>query len=158
MDPQLRHTLSADVESDELAVRRLYEDMGDAVRRQDLHAILAPYAENAVIYDVRDALQIDKEGLRANWQQCFDGADQFGIEFGDITVNVSGNLAVAYALIHAMGKTNDGEKIDIWMRNSTALRKTLGKWQIIHDHISAPGKFETGRIMQDLKPPHEMKH
>lgn len=158
MNTQISHSLSAEGPGDERLIRRLLEDMSDAVRRQDLHAILAPYADDAVIFDCREALQTDKDGLRAGWKECFEASDHFNLEFRDLRVRVSGDIAFAYALMHSLGKDKFGSQVDLWMRYSTALRKDLGKWQIVHEHISVPGNFENGKMLQNLKPQHDLRH
>jgi ketosteroid isomerase-like protein len=50
------------------------------------------------------------------------------------------------------GTLNGGEKSDIWMRATSGLRKMGGRWYIVHDHISVPADFATGKAVLDLKP------
>jgi len=45
-----------------------------------------------------------------------------------------------------------GQKTDVWLRATSGVRKVDGKWLIVHDHISVPADFETGKALLELKP------
>jgi uncharacterized protein (TIGR02246 family) len=133
-------------------IRHIIDRLVKAVQSRDIEAILATYAPDAVIYDVRDSLEYGKEGLRKSWKECFDSSKSFNIEVSEPTISVDGNLAFSHCLSHATGKTTDGQPIDIWMRATDCYRKVNGKWLVVHEHVSVPGDFESGRILQDLRP------
>lgn len=126
--------------------------LATAVQLRDIEGILAAYAENAVIFDVRDTLESGKDGLRRSWQECFEGSRDFKIEVHEPTIHVEGNLAFSHCLSHATGKTMDGQDIDVWMRATDCYQKKNGKWLVVHEHVSVPGDFESGKILQNLKP------
>ena len=65
---------------------------------------------------------------------------------------MDGDLAFSHCLSHATGKTMDGRDIDVWMRATDCYQKMNGKWMIVHEHVSVPGDFESGKILQNLKP------
>ena len=117
-------------------IRHIMDRLSKAVQSRDIEGILATYAEDATVFDVRDSLQYGKDSLRSSWEECFASSKEFKIEI----------------LSHAMGKTTDGQDIDIWMRATDCFRKAGGKWLIVHEHVSVPGDFVSGKILQNLKP------
>lgn len=87
----------------------------------------------------------------AQWFQTWRGG--IGLEFSDLTIARSGDLAVAYGLGHMTGTKTDGTVIDLWTRYSIALRRGSDGWKIAHLHTSVPfymdGSFKAA---VDLKP------
>lgn len=137
---------------EENQIRHLMQSLFDAIRLRDVNGVLSCYDDDVVAYDVRDALQIDKAKLRKSWQECFDTSTEFSVEALDLQIQVDQNFATAFGLMHARGVTIEGEKIDVWMRFTSILHKVDEKWAIVHEHMSVPGDFTTGKILQDLKP------
>ena len=46
-----------------------------------------------------------------------------------------------------------GEDQDLWYRSTVCLRKTEGRWRIVHDHTSVPFYIDGSyRAAVDLKP------
>lgn len=151
--PQLNTVKLTQAKSlEENQIRTLMQNLFDAIRLRDIHGILSCYDEDVVVYDLRDALQINKANLRKSWQECFDTSTEFTVEALDLHVDVDQNFAHAYGLTHAQGVTTEGEKIDTWMRSTSIFRKLDGKWVIAHEHVSLPGDFMTGEILQGLQP------
>lgn len=137
---------------EENQIRQLMQNLFDAIRLKDMNGILSCYDDDVVAYDVRDALQTDKANLRKSWQECFDTCIEFTVEALDLQIKTDQTFATAFGLVHAQGVTTEGEDIDVWMRSTSILHKIDGKWIIIHEHMSVPGDFASGKILQDLKP------
>lgn len=137
---------------DEKQIRQNLQSLFNSVRLRDVREILSHYEEEAVIFDVRDALQIDKKELREQWIECFETSTEFSLEGLDLQVTTDQNCAYAYGLLRSKGIGKEGEEIDLWMRSTHIFRKFEEKWLIVHEHISDPGDFTTGIILQDLKP------
>ena len=137
---------------EENQIRQLMQSLFDAVRLRDVSGILSCYDDDVVAYDARDALKIDKAILGEQWQECFDTSSEFATEALDLNINVDLNIATAFGLLHSQGVTTEDEKVDVWMRFTSILRKIDGRWLIAHEHLSIPGNFTTGKILQELKP------
>jgi uncharacterized protein (TIGR02246 family) len=137
---------------DELEIRNLGNAFAEAVRSRDTEAILSFYSPDAVIYDVNDSLQYDREGIRKIWDSCFANTRRFEVKPHDVTVRVEGSLAYTFGLSHATGENLQGGKIDLWVRATECYRKEQGRWLVVHDHVSVPGNFATGELLTDLKP------
>ena len=57
-----------------------------------------------------------------------------------------------HSLNRISGALKDGTKVDQWVRWTAGLRKVDGSWLIVHDHVSVPTDFATGKSMLDLEP------
>jgi ketosteroid isomerase-like protein len=61
-------------------------------------------------------------------------------------------VAFARGLERLSGTLKGGHKVDMWVRFTECYRKTKGHWLAIHDHVSVPADFDTGKAVMDLKP------
>lgn len=155
MSLQARESMQQDARfetSDELEIQQLIDRVIDGIQRRDVGEILAAYAPDAVIFDVRDSLRYGKKELEKSWEECFRTSETFSTETRDVEIKVEGDVAFSYFLSHATGTTRNNDKIDVWMRMTTCYGKIDGKWLVIHEHASVPGDFTTGKILMDLKP------
>jgi ketosteroid isomerase-like protein len=50
------------------------------------------------------------------------------------------------------GRRADGERVLSWLRVSFGLRRTDGRWRLVHQHVSAPFDMDSGAAMLDLEP------
>ena len=74
------------------------------------------------------------------------------VEFRDVQVFSSGNVGFIHALEKISGKMKNGQQTDMWVRATSGVIKLNGKWLIVHDHISVPADFDSGKAVLDLKP------
>ena len=70
-----------------------------------------------------------------------------------MAITAGNDIAFATSLVHMTGRKTDGEKPDLWFRQTIGLIKQDGTWKIAHEHASVPfymdGSF---RAAVDLKP------
>lgn len=137
---------------DESQIRQLLEQVSEAAKNGDIDSILSAYAEDAIIYDTRDNLEIDKDELRTSWIECFETSENFQYKIQDLHIKIEKNVAFSFCLIHTTGEAKDGQMIDTWLRLTTAFVKKYNKWSIIHEHCSVPGDFSTGKLLTNLLP------
>jgi ketosteroid isomerase-like protein len=84
------------------------------------------------------------------WLAGWDGPIQ--IDVRDVNLIVGGDMAFASALNRMRGRQS-GEGQDLWYRTTMCLRKTDGRWRIVHDHSSVPFYMDGSyRAAVDLKP------
>jgi hypothetical protein len=92
----------------------------------------------------------DVKNLNA-WFATWQGP--IGSEARDLRIAVSGDTAFSHGLSRMTGSKTDGEKVDLWFRETLCFRKIDGHWKIAHEHTSVPfymdGSF---RAAIDLKP------
>jgi PhnB protein len=140
-------------EAGEAQVRRVIEDWSAAFRARDLERLWSHYAPEIRSFDLAPPLEHRSE-LRDELAAGFATWDgPLGFELRDLAVSASGDLAFAYGLARLRGKRSDGESTDLWYRVTVCLRRTAGRWKIVHEHASVPfymdGSFKAA---VDLEP------
>ncbi|GAA3522785.1 hypothetical protein GCM10022393_41790 [Aquimarina addita] len=116
--------------------------------------IMKYYTADILSYDLMAPIQFEGESMwRDNWVNffnTFEGSIQ--LTFEDLTVFQSGDLATIRGLTRLQGETATGQNIDMWTRETNVMRKINGEWLIVHDHVSVPMDFVTGKALINLKP------
>jgi len=145
---------SRDSNSDEAAIHRWVDRWAKAFRAHDLDGIMALYAPEVVAYDVVPPLQFSgREAYRKDYSEFlaqYDGP--IDLEIRELRILVDGNLAYAAGLERIGGVLKDGQRSDVWVRFTSIFRRRGGRWLDIHDHVSVPADFGTGKAVLDLKP------
>ena len=137
-------------------IRALWDRWAKAFEARDLEGIMALYApgDAVVAYDVVPPLQYKgKDAYRKDYQEFlaqYDGPVH--VEYRDMRIVSSGDVGFIHALERFTGKMKNGQSVDFWLRATSGLRKINGKWLIVHDHVSVPVDFDTGKALLDQKP------
>jgi len=74
------------------------------------------------------------------------------VEFRDLNIVAGDRVAFCRGLERLSGTMKNGQKFDAWVRVTECYRKTKGQWRAIHDHVSVPVDFDSGKALLDLKP------
>jgi uncharacterized protein (TIGR02246 family) len=141
---------------DDAEIRAVYDSWAKAFEAHDIEGIMAIYAHGdaLIAYDIEPPLQY--KGTEAYRKDYLELLSQYEgpvhVEYRDMRVLSSGNLGVIHALEHFTGKLKSGQTSDLWLRVTSALQKSHGKWLIVHDHVSVPVDFASGKAELDLKP------
>ena len=144
------------VNKDEAQIKALLDRWAKAFEARDINGIMSNYApgDAVVAYDVVPPLQYKgKEAYRKDYLEFlgqYDGPIQ--VEYRDMRVLSGGDVAFVHALERFTGKLKNGQQSDLWLRYTGGLRKVNGTWLIVHDHVSVPADFESGKAAFDLKP------
>ena len=124
--------------SPENEVRAVIEARARAVSAADRAAILTHHADDLLMFD----FQATVHGLTAydkTWDFFFtDPRGPISFAPRDIAVSAGDDVAFASCMVHCEG-TSAGP-VDLCL--TTGLRKTDGKWVIVHEHHSVPTKEE----------------
>lgn len=141
----------ASAESD---VRALLDGQVAAVRVKDLDRLMSFYSPDVVYFDVVAPLQfVGSAALRDRFTRWFDGFDgAIDMEFRDVNISASGDIAVAHWFSRARGTLKDGREIGSWVRATNCAQRSDHGWLITHEHISAPVDLASGRAAMDLVP------
>lgn len=138
--------------TDRAEIEALLERLAKAHLDRDADAIVDAYAPDAVIYDLAPPLGrrgMNRGGVGA-WLAGWEGPIR--IDARDVHLSIEGSVAFASAL-HRMRGRQGGENEDIWYRATTCLRKSRGRWHIVHEHTSVPFYMDGSyRAAVDLKP------
>jgi uncharacterized protein (TIGR02246 family) len=146
----------AQAANDEAEIRQLLDRWGKAFRAKDLNGVMSVYATgNALVaYDIVPPLQcVGAEAYRKNYEEFFAQYNgPLDYEIRDLKIIAGDGVAFLHCVERLSGTLKSGQKSEVWIRATSGLRKINGKWLIVHDHISAPVDFETGKAVLDLKP------
>lgn len=139
---------------DEAAIRIIIEAIAKAHHDKDAAAIAAPYAADAVLYDLAPPLRHlghDLQDVQA-WLDTWDGPIEH--EARDFSFTIVSDLALGQGYFRMAGLKKGPEgRISFWMRATVALRRHGDCWRIIHEHTSVPFYMDGSlRPAFDLEP------
>lgn len=135
--------------SDEAEIRRLIAKWSAALEKKDVDGLLADYAPDVLLYDLKPPYEIrGVEAFRKLWQDCLPFfPDAFASEHHGMTITVSGDIAFAHGLHHITPLAGDHPAGRTWMRVTACYRKTNGAWQVAHEHVSLPFDPRSGQAV-----------
>jgi ketosteroid isomerase-like protein len=125
--------------NDEMAIRAVIESVAKAHYDKNAAGVVAPYAKDAVIYELAPPLShmgMDVKQKQA-WMDGWEGAIER--EVRDLEITVTGDFAMVHGYYRLGGTPKSaGRPISFWMRATVALRREGNSWQIVHEHTSVP--------------------
>jgi ketosteroid isomerase-like protein len=134
-------------------VRKVIDACLDALRAKDARELVRHQATGFVHFSLAPPLQIigaDAKGLEA-WFATWRGP--IGYEIHDLTIGAGQDIAFCHSLNRMSGTKTDGEKVDLWFRQTLCFRKVGGAWKVTHEHESVPFYMDGSmRAAVDLKP------
>lgn len=137
-------------------IRNLLARWEEAFRAKDADAVMSVYAPGdlVVAFDIVPPLaKVGSKAYRQNYEEFFGMfTGPLRVELRDIRIVAADDVAFLHCLDRMSGTLQGGEDFDLWLRVTSGLRKIDGEWRIIHDHVSVPTNFETGRAALDLTP------
>ena len=147
-------TIEATKTHDEAQIRQLIADQQSAICAKDVDRIMAPYATDVIYFDCKPPFQTKgTDAFRRIWEECLPYFPaSFGIETRDLSVFVSGDLALAHWLFRFTGMEKDHPAMQTWLRNTVGYQRKQGRWQIVHGHCSVPFNPETSKAVFTLEP------
>lgn len=147
-------TMKTQSSRDEAEILAVLNGLAKAHHAKNGAAIAAPFASDAVIYDLSPPLShrgIDIREKQA-WLDSWDGPIE--IESRDFKFNVSGDSAFGHGYYRMSGNPKAaGRHVSFWMRATVCLQRTAGTWKIVHEHTSVPFYMDGSlRPAFDLEP------
>lgn len=137
-------------------IRELVERWAAAMRAKDTDTVVSFFDADNVMFVLDPPLQHKSadspgaEGLQ-KWFESWDGP--LGYEVTDLHVTTGEDVAFCHSLNHMTGKKVDGERVDLWFRETLCFKKTDGAWKIVHEHESVPFYMDgSRRAALDLRP------
>jgi ketosteroid isomerase-like protein len=118
-------------------VRAVHEQWSGLTATKDLDGLLEHIAPDIVSYEqtgprqyigIDDAREVCRRGLESS-----PGRIDFDIP--DLTVQVNGDLAVAWGLDQIIANGVESRS-----RATCVFERRNGQWQIVHQHLSIPGR------------------
>jgi ketosteroid isomerase-like protein len=135
-------------------IRALIEGVHRAHYNKDAAAIVAPYSEDAAVFDL--APPLSHRGMnqreKQSWLDTWDGPIKR--ESCDFKITVSGDFAFCHGYYRLGGAPKSaGRTIDFWTRATVCLARSACEWRIVHEHTSVPFYMDGSlRPAFDLKP------
>jgi ketosteroid isomerase-like protein len=146
--------LKSQASRDEIDIRALVETIDKAHHNKDAAAIVAPYAQDAVVCDLAPPLSHRGMDLQAKqaWLDSWEGPIER--ESRDFNITVSGDFAFCRGFYRLGGTPKAaGRPISFWMRATVCLHRDGGAWRIVHEHTSVPFYMDGSlRPAFDLQP------
>ncbi len=105
-------------------------------------------------FDVEPPLQhVGADAKLENWAKVFTRFEKVDYELRDLTVTVSGGLAVGHGFGRVSGTLPTGAAVaGVWVRATFVFRQLGDGWVIVHDQASVPVDLASGRGVTDLEP------
>ncbi len=140
--------------NDEAEIRRSIDHFAGAFRAKDVEGVMSVFAPDIVSYDIVPPLRAaGAEAFVKHWQEFFESyRTPLDVEFPDVSIAAGGDVAFSHCLHRVKGTTKTGRQTDWWLRWTACWRKRNGNWLIVHEQVSVPVDFESGRALMDLKP------
>jgi len=141
---------------DRADVKALEQRLVAALSAKDVDRIMACYApeESLVVFDVIPPRQyVGAKAFRKDTEDFlagFPGPVKF--ESSDLAITADGRLAFAHYILHVTGTDRAGKQDEYNLRVTDCLRKTKGKWLIVHEHLSVPVDVTSGKADLLSKP------
>jgi ketosteroid isomerase-like protein len=137
----LKHqsTSKGQTSKDEADIRALIESVHKAHHNKDAAAMVAPYAQDAVIFDLAPPLSHRGMNLQEKqaWLDTWEGP--IDRESRDLSITVSGGFACCHGFYRLSGTPKAaGRPVSFWMRATVCLLRDGGAWRIVHEHTSVP--------------------
>jgi PhnB protein len=146
-------TMASGKATAEAEIRALVDDLAEAIRAKDVGGVMSHCAPDIVTFDLAPPLisaTANATGLEA-WFATWRGP--LGYEVRDLKVTAGDDVAFCHSLNRLFGTSTDGEKADIWFRQTLCLHKIESKWRIAHQHESVPFYMDGSyRAAVDLEP------
>ena len=113
-----------------------------------------------VYFDIVPPLQyVGSAALRERFSHWFDGFEgSIGQDVHDLTIVMSGDVAVASMLIRASGTRKDGHEVGFWVRATSSFQRSDNGWLITHEHVSLPVDLGHQRGVELVQDPRRDVH
>ena len=124
----------------ETQIRQLIDDHTRAICTKNLDQIMAHYAPNIVLFDMKPPLALNGiDACRQMWETCLPCMPAIsGTEQRELRITISGDLALAHWISRFTGIEPDHPSAQMWLRLTAACQRNGDEWQIVHEHVSIP--------------------
>ncbi|HET6409105.1 MAG TPA: SgcJ/EcaC family oxidoreductase [Chthoniobacteraceae bacterium] len=131
----------------ESEIKGLIDEWRSAICARDLDRLMALYSPGVVFFDVVPPHRHDgTKAYRQTWENCLRFIPKpFVSEIHNLHISVDGVLAFAHCLQRLVDTESKEPATCNWVRVTLCLRKSDGKWRVLHEHVSVPFDPQTSR-------------
>jgi len=130
-------------------IQALEDRFAAAFNAKDLDGIMKVYepGPNLFVFDVippRDYAGWD--AYRKDWQDflgTFKGPIK--VTVSDLDIFADANMGYSHSIQHVTGTDTKDKAVDFAVRVTDVYQKIGGAWLIVHEHVSVPVNFDTGK-------------
>lgn len=129
------------------SVHQILKKIAQAYFDKDVESMMQLYVQDPDLVAIgagRDEWVKGPEDLRNGFNRDMTQAEEIKVDFEDVTVSSSGNVAWASAHM-AMNVMVDHEELTMFGRLSLVFEQRDSKWLITHLHFSVPNEQKEGR-------------
>lgn len=140
--------------NDEAAIRALQDRFAAAVNARDVDGIMKNYLpdKSLVVFDVVPREHLGADAYRKGWENFFARFKTVKLTILDLGITVDGNVGFGHSFMNTKGTDMQGNPVDRNVRVTAGYRKIEGNWLIVHEHISVPVDFATGKLVPVPRP------
>jgi uncharacterized protein (TIGR02246 family) len=134
-------------------IRERIESLAQAISAKDVDALMEHYAPDVVTFDIRPPQQVrGVDAYRKNFETWFASVQgRIDYEMRELHIARNGDVAFCHNLSHVRSIRMSGEQADYWVRVTSGLRRTNGRWLIAHEHISMPIDMMSMRAVKEFQ-------
>lgn len=138
----------------EREIREIIENRVAEIKNKNADGAIASYSEAVISYDVIGQLKFTginaiKKRLK-EWLSTL--SEIIDYEIADVKITSSSDTAYCSCLNHINAETVDGNKLDMWWRETTCYTNVDGMVEVTHTHSSVPFDAKNGMASIGLKP------
>src|SRR4051812_45295403 len=132
-DPKMASSMEA-------SLRNHIEALAQAIRTKDIEHLMALYAREVVVFDLRPPLDVrGADAYRQNFEQWFESFEgPISFELKNLRVVPGDPAAFCHYLALVVGDRAGGRTSGYWVRGTTCFERRDGEWLVTHEHISMP--------------------
>jgi uncharacterized protein (TIGR02246 family) len=138
----MENTRHTSLSRDQTEILALIERWARAVRDEDRAAIREDHDADMLMFDVPPPfLSRGLEAYMATWETFFSMAEKpVAFDFHDIEIAAGEDTAFATAVGNCVYFDRKGQREPLQFRLTMGLRKTGGRWRVVHEHHSVPSE------------------
>lgn len=135
----------------EQAILSIFDRYKTSVWDKDLDGFISLYTEDVCVFDLwEEWVYQGRSHFRDMVNGWFGGLgdERDAVEFSEIKISMSSELAVAHAFVRFAAKALDGTELRALENRLTwTLRLIDGDWKISHQHTSSPIDFTSMQVI-----------
>src|SRR5215471_3568575 len=130
---------------DESAIAEIEREMASA---QAVEGVTRTWDDNVVYYDIQPHGAVGKAAAPAMIAEQFRGVKNLRTRILQMTVHAKGDIGYAFSTQNFISDvTTGGPGLNFIFHETDVFVKKEGKWRLVHQHLSVPVDFASGRAV-----------
>lgn len=138
--------------ADRAEIERIEHQLATTVDPAKLAAFYAPGATPVLYEGIAPGVYRGNAAIVQAYAAQMVGLKSLKAEVIELTIDTSGDLGTAFAVLRVTAGTADGQSRTATFRETDIFRRINGRWLIVHQHTSYPVDAQSGKALFDLDP------